>query len=189
MKAAWLELFWHEVLHRSGYEVEVHPTIANVATNPDFLANRDGAQFYLEATLAMAPDDPAAERKLAELHDTLDRMDSPDYFLEFQYRGSPEGNIRGRSLRERLERWLRQPYQDQNYGAVPTFTLDEQGVSLTFIPIPKDRARGQAFRSYCLHGRAHAETPGLLRSNTHDGLAALPSDNYWLAAQLRILGT
>lgn len=79
-------------------------------------------------------------------------MNSPDYFLEFQYRGSLEGNIRGRTLRERLERWLHQlnfeeisrSYRDQNYGTVPTFTWSEQGLSLTFNPIPKGpETRGQ----------------------------------------------
>jgi len=79
-------------------------------------------------------------------------MNSPDYFLEFQYRGSVEGNIRGRALRERLERWLQElnfeeisrSYQDQSYGAVPTFTWSEQGLSLTFTPIPKGpKTRGQ----------------------------------------------
>ena len=85
-------------------DVEIHPTVANVTANLDFLIKRDGVpQFYLEATLAMPAWDPAAGRRLAELHDTLDRMNSPDYFLEFEYRGSPEGNIRGRALRERLE--------------------------------------------------------------------------------------
>ena len=79
-------------------------------------------------------------------------MNSPDYFLEFQYRGSSEGNIRGRALRERLERWLQQlsfedisrSYQVQNYGALPSFTWSEQGLSLTFTPFPKGpNFRGQ----------------------------------------------
>lgn len=152
-QSAWFELFWHELLRCSGYGVEIHPAIADVTTHPDFLLMRNGVpQFYLEATLAMPPGDAAADRRLAELHDTLDRMNSPDYFLEFQYRGSPEGNIRGRSLRERLERWLQQLnfeeisrlYQNQNYGAVPTLTWPEQGLSVTFTPIPKGpQFRGQ----------------------------------------------
>ena len=108
-QSAWFELFWHELMRRGGYDLEIHPTVANVTTNPDFLAQRNGvSRFYLEATLAMRPGDPAADRRLAQLHDTLDRMDSPDYFLTFEYRGSPEDNIRGRALRERLGRWLQQ---------------------------------------------------------------------------------
>ena len=153
-KSAFYELFWHELLRSCGYDVEIHPVLDGVATNPDFLALQDGVpQFYLEATLAMPPGDPGADRRLAELHDTLDRMDSPDFFLEIQYRGSPEGNIRGRALRERLERWLRQLdfdeisrlYQEGSYESIPGFTWAEQGLSLTFTPMPKDpEVRGQA---------------------------------------------
>lgn len=152
-QSAWFELFWHELLRCSGYDVEIHPLLADVTTNPDFLAKRNGVfQFYLEATLAMPPGDPAADRRLAELHDTLDRMNSPDYFLHFEYRGSPEGNIRGRALRERLERWLQQLdfeeisrlRENQAEGAIPTYSWSEQGVTLTFEPIPKGpRFRGQ----------------------------------------------
>ena len=152
-QSAWFELFWHELLRCSGYDVEIHPLLADVTTNPDFLAKRNGvSQFYLEATLAMPPGDPAADRRLAELHDTLDRMNSPDYFLHFEYRGSPEGNIRGRALRERLERWLEQLdfeeisrlRENQAEGAIPTYSWSEQGVTLTFEPIPKGpRFRGQ----------------------------------------------
>jgi len=178
-QSAWFELFWHELLRCGGYDAEVHPTVANVTTNPDFLPKRDGvSKFYLEATLAMPPGDLAADRRLAELHDTLDRMNSPDYFLEFQYRGSPEGNIRGRALRERLEHWLQQlnfeeisrSYQDQNYGAVPTFTWSEQGLSLTFTPLPK----GHQFRGQTGGARpVGAVMPMEMRMlRTHDDIRA-----------------
>jgi len=54
------------------------PQSPDVSANPDFLAGRNGvSQFYLEVTLAMPAGDPAAGRRLAELHDTLDRMNSP----------------------------------------------------------------------------------------------------------------
>jgi hypothetical protein len=152
-KSAFFELFWHELLRSCGYDVEIHPVLENVPTNPDFLVLRNGTpQFYFEATLAMPPGDPGADRRLAELHDTLDRMDSPDFYLEIQYRGSPEGNVRGRALRERLERWLEQLdygeisrlYQDRNYEAIPSHTLAEQGLSMTFSPMPKGpEFRGQ----------------------------------------------
>lgn len=51
-QSAWFELFWHELMRRGGYDLEIHPTVANVTTNPDFLAQRNGvSRFYLEATL------------------------------------------------------------------------------------------------------------------------------------------
>ena len=127
--------------------------MAGVPTNPDFLAKRGGVpQFYVEATLAMPPGDPGADRRFAEFHDALNRLDSPDFFLEVQYRGDPAANIRGRAMRERLERWLRslnhaeigRLYEERNYGAVPTLTVSEQGLTLTFTPLPKGpQFRGQ----------------------------------------------
>src|SRR6185312_15938336 len=51
----------------------------------------------------------------------------------------------------------------------------------------KNCSWAQAFRSYCRHGRAHAEGPGLIRCCTHHGPAALPSDNHGLAAHLGII--
>lgn len=152
-ESAFFELYWHELLCRSGYEVEVHPTVPNAETNPDFLASRNGiALIYVEVTLAMPPGDAAADRRFAELHDTLDRMDSPDYFLHVEYRGSPQGNMRGRLIRERLERWLRdldhaeitRLYAQQAYDEVPSLSLTEQGCVLTFTPAPKGpEFRGQ----------------------------------------------
>ena len=91
-QSAFFELYWHELLVRSGYDVAIHPAVPNANSNPDFLASRNGTpHFYLEVTLAMPPAaDQAAQRRIAELHDTLDRMDSPDYFLDIQYRGESE---------------------------------------------------------------------------------------------------
>ncbi|MGA2992349.1 MAG: hypothetical protein ABSD88_17910, partial [Candidatus Korobacteraceae bacterium] len=80
-EGAFFELYWHELLLSNCYKVELHPTIADGANKPDFLVYRnDVPQFYLEATLAMPQGNLAADRRFAELHDTLDRMNSPDYF-------------------------------------------------------------------------------------------------------------
>src|SRR6266849_6166821 len=51
----------------------------------------------------------------------------------------------------------------------------------------EDCTRTQAVCPYCRHGRAYAETPGLVRSRAYDRAVALPSDNHRLAAQSRIV--
>ena len=152
-QSAFFELFWHELLLRSGYEVEIHPVLGDVQTRPDFLARRGGErQFFLEATLAMPPEEPGADRRFAEFYDTLNRMNSPDFFLEIQYRGRPNGNIRGRVLRRQLEDWFEQLdydeisalYATRRFDEVPSLTIPEQGMFLTFKPIPKGpNSRGQ----------------------------------------------
>jgi hypothetical protein len=164
-KGAFFELFWHELLVRSGHQVAIHPAVPNARTSPDFLASSDGIpQFYLEATSAVPPEEnQAAERRIAQLHDTLNRMDSPDYFLAIQYRGDPQDNLPGRTLREQLERWLRgldfgqisDLYNSRRHSEVPSFTWGEPNCSLTFTPIPKSvETRGQpGIRPVGLHAK------------------------------------
>ncbi len=145
-QGAFFELYWHEFLLCCGYQVEVHPNVDGVTTNPDFLALKNASPcFYLEATLAMPPTDLAADRRLAAFHDTLNRVNSPDYFLTLEYRGSPECNLRGRRLRAQLEDWLRglnldeirNLYENQGFDSVPTFSYEEGGLLVIFTPIPK----------------------------------------------------
>ncbi len=177
-QSAFFEMYWHELLRCSGYEIELHPAMPNASTNPDFLAHRNGAsRFYLEATLVMPPGYPGTDRRFAELHDTLDRMNSPDYFLDIEYRGSPQANIRGRLIRERLERWFRDLnhaeisglYREHAYDAVPTLTWDEQGCVLKFTPIPK----GPQFRGQPGARPVGAVMPTEMRElRTHDDIRA-----------------
>ena len=145
-ESAFFELYWHEMLRCCGYQVNIHPELPGVDSNPDFLAHRDTVPaFYFEATLAMPPGNAAADRRFAELHDTLDRMDSPDYFLKIEYSGSPQRNIRGRVIRERLEQWcasldydeISRLYREEAYDAIPKLSWTEQGCILTFSPVPK----------------------------------------------------
>ena len=143
---AFFELYWHQFLLRSGYTTAIHPSLTGVKTNPDFLAIKEGCPcFYLEATLAMPTKDMAADRRLAELHDTLDRMDSPDFFVSFEYEGIPKGNIGGRNLRKQLGKWLKgldyeevsRLHKEGDLEAIPKFSWSEGGFSLRFSPMPK----------------------------------------------------
>ncbi len=173
---AFFELFCNELLRRSGYEVEVHPTLPNRKT-PDFLVSRACVpQFYFEATLAANSEaDQAAERRIAELHDTLDRMDSPDYFLDMEYEGTPEDNVDGRALRGALGRWLGtldfndvvRLSQDGRYQELPRLDWALGEFSLTFRPIPKSpELRGQPGAR-----PVGVVMPGAMRAlNTHDAI-------------------
>ncbi|KXB05054.1 hypothetical protein AKJ49_01460 [candidate division MSBL1 archaeon SCGC-AAA382A03] len=50
---AFFELYLHELMIRSGYEVEVHPDINGTTNHPDFEVLTDELEFYLEATSVM----------------------------------------------------------------------------------------------------------------------------------------
>ncbi len=152
-QGAFFELFCYELLYRSGYEIEVHPRLPNGKT-PDFLLRRAGVpQCYFEATLAANSEaDQAAEKRVAVVHYTLDRMDSPDYFLEMEYEGAPKDNIDGGALRAALKRWLGtldfddvvRLSQDGRYHELPRLDWPLGEFSLTFRPLPKSpEFRGQ----------------------------------------------
>lgn len=76
---------------------------------------------------------------------TINRMDCPDFYVEVVYRGSPRENIAGRRIRDELERWLRgisfeevrSQYEAGDFAAAPSRSFEEQGVLLTFTPIPR----------------------------------------------------
>jgi len=150
-QGAFWELYLHTLLRRMGYEVQIHPPLSpGMRTQPDFLAaGPAGRTFYVEATQATPPrNDVAAEGRINELYDSLNRMDSPNFFLEVQLRGKTEVNIPGRRLREDLQCWLatldleeiEHHYQNRSYENLPRFEWNFDGLQLTFTPIPKSPA-------------------------------------------------
>lgn len=147
-QGAFWELYLHTLLRRMGYEVRVHPAmLTGVSAHPDFQASGAANRtFYLEATQATAPrTDVAAARRIDALYDALNRMYSPNFFLEVQLRGHTEMNIPVARLRERLERWLstldvseiEENYRAATYDALPQFTWTFDDLQLTFTPMPK----------------------------------------------------
>jgi hypothetical protein len=177
-QGAFFELFCHELLRRSSYEVELHPTLAN-GKAPDFLVCRACVpQFYFEATLAANSEaDQAAERRIAVLHDTLDRMDSPDYFLDMEYEGTPEDNIDGHALRGALRRWLGtldfngvvRLSRDGRYQELPRLNWRLGEFLLTFRPVPKS----PQFRDQPGARSVGIVMPGTMRTlHTHDAIRA-----------------
>ena len=138
-----------------GYDLQIHPALPSVTSHPDFLAiGPAGQSFYMVATQATPPrTDVAAERRINVLYDSLNRMQSPNFFLEVQLRGNTEANIPVRRLRQQLERWLtnldvteiEQNYQNQTYDNLPKFEWPFDSLHLTFTPMPKSPAmRGRA---------------------------------------------
>jgi hypothetical protein len=150
-QGAFWELYLHRLLRCMNYEVQIHPDLPRgVTSHPDFLGRgQAGRVFYVEATQATPPrTDVAAERRINELYDSLNRMHSPNFFLEVQCRGSTETNIPGRPLRETLEQWLvsldvadiERNYRNRTYENLPRFEWTFDGLHLTFTAIPKSPA-------------------------------------------------
>ncbi len=51
-RGALFELYLHEMLFLSGYDIKIHPDIENEENTPDFYAKRKQTKFYLEAKVS-----------------------------------------------------------------------------------------------------------------------------------------
>jgi hypothetical protein len=147
-KSAFWELYLHELFLRLGFRLEPHPDIEGSSNHPDFLVKAgDDPKFYLEAVVAGLPSmqDAGADARLAVVIDLINEMEIPEWFLQVEYRGSPETPPPVKELRQELEHWL--PSLDikaidaalkaQAWDDVPKFEWQRNGLSLTFTPSPK----------------------------------------------------
>lgn len=146
-QGAFFELFLHELLLRLGFTVEIHPAIGR-PTHPDFLVSRNGArQCYLEATLALPANEEVAERRrVQQVYDTINRLQTPELFLYVRERGAPRDNVPGTRLRRELEEWLgeldldqiRRDFVEDGFDTLPTFPWSYEGWEVAVQPIPRN---------------------------------------------------
>ncbi len=152
--AAFFELYLHESLVRGGFQVTCHPSVPNSSRAPDFLVESHSTGFYLEATSVSEPDlDWAASRRLARMHEALNRMESPHFFLSVEVDSVGASDINTRRLRAGLKQWLsgldpdevgKHYLQASRADAVPSRTWNDNGWTLTVSVIPKSiEARGK----------------------------------------------
>ncbi|HUR77810.1 MAG TPA: hypothetical protein VMZ22_07670 [Acidimicrobiales bacterium] len=145
--AAFWELFLHESLLRAGYRVTCHPELPGTGRRLDFLVEGDGGDFYLEATVASDPDDKVtADRRRARVYQSLDRIESPNFYLWVDVNGEGGADLATRPLRSGLERWLAsldadeltdQLVESEDIRSLPSFEWETQDWQLVFRPWPK----------------------------------------------------
>lgn len=147
---AFFELFLNELFRRLGYTLIPHPDIPGVPTHPDFLVQRDGRScFYLEATVPESRQVKGSDlKRLNQVHDALQKVQSPDYFLDISHFGYPTTVASVKPLLRKIERWLRElDYQeilracsDGDLFALPVFTGNVGGMEISVRPLPKSEA-------------------------------------------------
>lgn len=153
-KSAFFELYLHELLLRLGFKIEIHPQIAGESTHPEFLASLDTkSKFYLEATLSVGHiEEVAAEKRENIVYDTLDKMDSPNFFIGVKIEGLPKTPPPGAKWRLFLAKELSKLDPDElatrlkegGLESMPKWTMNHDGWNITFQPIPKSpQARGK----------------------------------------------
>jgi hypothetical protein len=143
---AFWELYLHELFRQMGYGVQVHPHLNNIETRPDFLLTRYGIPFaFVEARLAGLQTDQmtSAKRLENELYDALDRIHSPNFFLDVDKVKTSPVRPTFKHFTDHVERWLETLNPDlsveaflDNGSANARFEWEREGwyVSLKAIP-------------------------------------------------------
>lgn len=128
--------------------------VAN-GTAPDFLIElENGERMYVEATLAtgVTPEVIGSEKRMAEVIDAIDDVQSGDFFWDVQYRGVPSAPVRRAALQARIKKWA----IDLSYDTIahitvrdqlPSLVHEEHGLALRIRPRPRQRTRGRSGKS------------------------------------------
>lgn len=152
---AFTELYCYTYTKNLGLGPQVHPHIKN-RRQPDFSLFKNGEFFcYLECTVATEfRQGGATSARLHTIYDALNRLDSPNFFIGIEIINYPARSISAASVRRFIAQKLSgldpdvvgpEMQRSQSIQESPYYwTLEEDGFSIGFYPIPKaDAARGK----------------------------------------------
>jgi hypothetical protein len=106
-EAGFFELYLHETLIRSGYDVQIEPTLAHTDRRPDFLASRAGERLYVECTTISANRTTLAKgKRFAPLQAALNRLTAPGVVLRIELLEEGDNVLPEGRLRDRIAKWL-----------------------------------------------------------------------------------
>jgi hypothetical protein len=155
-QSAFFELLIHEILLRLEYNVNIHPQNDDtIDRRPDFIAFSEGKDdFIIEAVLATeeSESDMSAQSRKDVVYDTINRLDSPNFYIGMNLRGDPKTPPPGKKIREFLESQLLlldhknivERFKKDGLKGVPKWYFEHEGWEIIFYPIPKDeKSKGQ----------------------------------------------
>ncbi|MBQ0922696.1 hypothetical protein [Saccharopolyspora endophytica] len=104
---AWWELYVYTLFDALGFQIEVHPELADSGNHPDFLATRDDLEFYLEAATFFSDIvDSSQSERAGWIYDAVNKLSNPNFFvgLEFEVFGTERPRIT--EVTSPLKNWL-----------------------------------------------------------------------------------
>jgi hypothetical protein len=152
--SAFFELYLHEMLVRLGYSVEIHPNIPiESEKKPDFLVtNSKGEGYYLESIVSidMSVAEVGARKRMDEVYDALNDIESPDFFIGINIRNMPSTPVPKKKMKREIKKFIKDLNPDKvlsyfNGGKdLPKKTFVHEEWNLEYYAIPKSpEARGK----------------------------------------------
>jgi hypothetical protein len=159
-RSAYLELYLHEVLTRSGNEVVVHPGVPNSPNHPDFLARRDATRVYVEAIApGTSKEQEAAAARMGALLAAIDEVGDPNFMLVTEEIVQGKGSAPAATFRKLIRQWLAELDPDTvDRDHLPAQKWERSGWSVTIEAMPNPPDGRQAVdRSIGMYAHSEAE--------------------------------
>ncbi|MFL5696472.1 MAG: hypothetical protein ACJ797_05135 [Ktedonobacteraceae bacterium] len=139
---AFFELYSHALLKKQGFLVyPEYIADQNVGRPIDFLVQPpDFLPFYLEAAVAMDPEDVESEERLEELRQSLSKINDPNFLLDFKWERKSKAQLPTALIREDLQKLLQKLGKDSTREEkLELASYDLNGWKLFFFAIPRSR--------------------------------------------------
>jgi hypothetical protein len=106
--AAWWELYVHALLRTLGYTVTAHPRVPGTNGHPDFLAERPGESFYVEAaTVFSGIVSPTRSAQLkGAIEDALETVEPSTFYVALRWDRVGDAMPRRREIVEPVRAWV-----------------------------------------------------------------------------------
>jgi hypothetical protein len=145
---AFYELFIHELFSQQGFQLSVHPKVPGTRKQPDFLASKDGFEFYIEAKEATDKTDSerSNDNKMGGVYNELNKIKSPNFLLQIDElllksnnqpslknaRGSIEGKLKSFDPDE-----VTKDLNEKGFDNLPTIKYENNDMKIVVTIIPK----------------------------------------------------
>lgn len=128
--AAFLELYAHELLLRSGHRIALHPELQGTNKRPDFSADDgSGVATVFECTVVTELSDAERARRniVNRLYDAINQIQSLNFFISLDCSGYARSPVPHKKWLSTLNDWL---------GALNVETVTKTGVALQWDDLP-----------------------------------------------------
>lgn len=153
---AWWELYVYTLFRRLGYEVSIHPVLANTSRQPDFLVTREDSSMYVECVVYVSNTGAVHGEGSGErswIFEATNRASDPNFLLDIEIHRAAAQRPKASEIIRPLENWLSSLDPDEVLEQIaagagaPEFVLEVRGWTIEYSawPVAPER-RGEGGR-------------------------------------------
>ena len=150
--AAWWELYLHKLFTGMGFDVDVHPSLADSFSKPDFALTRGDDFVYVEALTVFSGVQEAGRQGAleAEVKEAIDQVENPKFVVALRFGRVGTSSPRRATITRQIAEWLASLDADavierhSQLGELPerTVVAGDWELELRAIPVsPASRGR------------------------------------------------